>query len=127
MTKRFYKASSPLKIYRGKYGCALLAALLLINGGCAGIRSCGAEDPWLGSDKARHFAAAALIGGGVTLLADNETDSSPAVGWSAAVATGATKEVYDLKVRKTCFSWKDLVWDVIGASVGVSIAVWASE
>ncbi len=127
MTNQFYKASSPLNVYRGKYGFTLLAALLFVNTGCASFRRCGRDDSWLGQDKARHFAATALIGGGVTLLADDETDSAAAIGWSTAVATGVAKEVYDLRVKKTCFSWKDLAWDIIGASVGVSIAAWATD
>ena len=127
MTKRFYKASSPLKFYRGKYGCALLVAVLVVNTGCASFRRCGPDDSWLGPDKASHFAATALIGGGVTLLLDNETESAASIGWSAAVTTGIAKEVYDLRVKQTCFSWKDLVWDVIGASVGVTVASWASD
>lgn len=127
MMNQFYKASSPLIVYRGKYGFALLATLLIINTGCASFRSCGRDDLWLGQDKARHFTAAAVIGGGVTLLADDETDSAAAIGWSTAVATGVAKEVYDLRVKKTCFSWKDLAWDIAGASVGVSIAAWVSE
>jgi putative lipoprotein len=129
MTNRFYKASSPLKVYRGKYGYALLAVLLGINSGCANFRSCGQDDPWLGPDKVKHFTAAALIGGGATALAATETDTgeAAAIGWTVAVGAGLAKEHYDLRVKKTCFSWKDLAWDVIGASVGVSIAAWAAE
>jgi len=124
---RFYKASSPLIVYRGKYGFALMAVVLIFNTGCASFRGCGPDDAWLGPDKVKHFTATALIGGGVTLLADDETDSPEALGWSAAVAAGYAKEIYDLRVKKTCFSWKDLAWDIIGASAGVTLAAWAND
>jgi len=133
MPKRFYKASSPLIPYRGKYENeirgALFCLLLLIQTGCAGFRTCGPDDSWRGNDKFKHFAAASVIGAGATAIASSEYDSGDAavIGMSTAMAAGLGKEWYDLRVKNTCFSWKDLAWDFLGASVGVSLAAWATD
>jgi len=137
MPLRFYKASSPLIPYQGKYEqptarkkivfFCLIAALT--QTGCAGFRSCGSGDPWLGPDKVKHFTASAVIGAGATALASTQADTgeSVAIGWTTATAAGAAKEWHDLYIKKTCFSWRDLVWDMIGASVGVTIGTWAVD
>ena len=103
-----------------------LAAVWALTTGCAGFRPC--PDGWWGADKAQHFAAAALIGAGGTALAPSrlEAEEAAAVGWSAAMLAGAGKEGWDANVRKTCWSWQDLFWDFLGASVGAS-AAWALE
>jgi uncharacterized protein YfiM (DUF2279 family) len=132
MPKRFYKADSPLIPYRGKQAGQTLPFLLLgllVVSGCTGFRACDQNESWTGSDKAKHFTAAAIIGGGVTAIATQETDSTEAatIGMATAMAAGLGKEWYDLEVKKSCFSWKDLVWDFIGASAGVSVAAWATD
>ena len=137
MRERFYKASSPLNGYRGKSEFSLRFAVFLagtvmaasFSSGCAGIRVCDQGDDWLGSDKAKHFAASALIGGGVTAIAGQEMDSGDAagIGMATALGAGVGKEIYDVRVKKTCASWKDLAWDCLGASVGVTIAAQASD
>jgi uncharacterized protein YfiM (DUF2279 family) len=93
--------------------------------GCASFRACDQGDDWWGSDKKKHFAAAALIGAGVTFAASTQADpgESAALGVTVAMVVGLGKEGYDLEVKKTCWSWKDLVWDFIGASAGASAAV----
>jgi uncharacterized protein YfiM (DUF2279 family) len=119
-------------MHRGKCPLNVLVfifALIVLQTGCAGFRFCERDEPWLGTDKGKHFAASALIGGGATAIANQSTDTDEAVliGISAAVAAGVSKEYYDVYHKKTCFSWKDLVWDFIGASVGVSAAAWATD
>lgn len=103
----------------------LVAAVLLMQAGCAGFRTCG--DSWLGPDKAKHFAAGFVLGAGGALAArDLEPEEAAAVGWSTAMAAGFGKETYDLRVKGTCWSWRDVFWDFLGASLGAS-AVWARE
>jgi putative lipoprotein len=100
----------------------LLAAVFVFSG-CANFRAC--DDDWWGRDKGLHFAASAAIGAGVTWAAlDNHHDlDAAAIGIAASSAVGAGKEWYDLSVKKTCWSWRDLVWDVFGASVGATVVL----
>ncbi len=128
MWKRFYKASSTRKVYRGKYPAALLA-LCLINVGCAGFRRCGPDDAWFGPDKPKHLAASALIAGAATAAAaqDQGRDEATAIGLGTALAAGAGKEWYDLRVKETCWSWKDMAWNLLGASLGATLAAQATD
>ena len=107
-------------------GVIALAAVVALQSGCANFRTC--HDAWWGADKARHFAAAAVISAGGAALASSrlEAEESFAIGCSAGVLAGAAKEWRDLHIRKTCWSWRDLFWDSLGASVGAS-AAWALE
>ena len=105
---------------RGLHG--LVAAVLLLQAGCAGFRTC--NDAWLGPDKAKHFAAGFVLGAGGALAArDLEPEEAAAVGWTAAMAAGFGKETYDLRVKGTCWSWQDVFWDFLGASAGASVAL----
>lgn len=94
-----------------------------LNSGCASFRSC--DDAWFGADKQKHFIASAALGAGFALLADGENSDGDAtlIGITSATAFGAGKEWYDLSVKKSCWSWRDLVWDIMGASFGASVAV----
>ena len=104
---------------RGLHG--LVAAVLLLQAGCAGFRTC--SDSWLGPDKAKHFAAGFVVGAGGALAArDLEPEEAAAIGWTAAMAAGLGKETYDLRVKGTCWSWQDVFWDFLGASAGASLA-----
>ena len=38
------------------------------------------------------------------------------------MAAGLGKETYDLRVKGTCWSWRDVFWDFLGASAGASLA-----
>lgn len=103
----------------------LVAAVLLLQAGCAGFRTCG--DSWLGPDKAKHFAAGFVLGAGGSLAArDLGPEEAAAFGWTTAMAAGFGKEAYDLRVKDTCWSWRDVFWDFLGASLGAS-AVWTLE
>ena len=104
---------------RGLHG--LVAAVLLLQAGCAGFRTC--NDVWWGPDKAKHFAAGfALAAGGTLAARDLEPEEAAAIGWTAAMAAGLGKETYDLRVKGTCWSWRDVFWDFLGASAGASLA-----
>lgn len=99
----------------------LLAAALCSTAGC-GAAVC--KDAWLGPDKTRHFAAGFAIGAVSSTLAGHAgwpPAGSAALGLGAVAAVGAAKETADLKVSKTCWSWKDLAWDLIGGVVGTAV------
>jgi len=102
---------------------AAIVALPLISGTVS--RPARAEpDPWLGRDKALHFAVAAGIAGagyGVTTAFARDRWKAFAVGGGAALAAGALKEGYDATGPGDP-SWKDFAWDVLGAAVGLAIA-----
>jgi putative lipoprotein len=79
------------------------------------------SDAWLGKDKLYHFVATTAIGAGACLAAQDNgasTAKAPIIGISVAIGVGAAKEGYDQWVRHTYWSWKDLVWDVIGGVCG---------
>ena len=99
-----------------------LAGILAVTTGCADFHTC--QDAWWGADKAKHFAAAALIGADGAAWAPSrlEAEEAAAAGWSAAMLAGAGKECWDANVRETCWSWRDLFWDFLGASAGASAA-----
>lgn len=83
------------------------------------------SDPFFGRDKAYHFGlSTALAAGGYGLasLGIEGRANRVAMGFTVAVGAGYAKEVFDAMGYGTP-SWKDLVWDVIGSTVGVGIAV----
>ena len=82
------------------------------------------EDAWWGCDKAAHFLASAGIAGGAYALGTVAWDSRmPTVGLSLGVAigAGASKEALDAFGDGDA-SWKDFVWDVLGAIAGVGLS-----
>ena len=98
--------------------CMVLTGCLLTSG-CASLTT--GRDPWLGRDKGQHFAAAFLISaGGGSMLRQNGMDASDAgfAGFGVALSMGLGKEWYDRSVRRSFWSWRDLVWDVAGAAAG---------
>jgi putative lipoprotein len=97
---------------------------LLAGGGCASFRHPG--DTWTGPDKAKHFLVGGLIGAGSALAAqssDRSDGEAVAVAVAVALPIGIGKEVYDQRVKKTYFSGKDLVWDLVGALAGGLVVV----
>lgn len=82
------------------------------------------SDPWWGPDKALHFAVSgglAAASYGAASLAFDDRWARAGVGFSAAVAVGGLKELYDATGHGTA-SAKDLTWDVAGALCGVGLA-----
>ena len=93
--------------------------LLLIVSGCATTGYY--QDKFFGKDKLYHFTASGAIGAVVTAVSMNNGISNckaPVIGVSFSVGVGAGKELYDLKVKETYWSWKDMVWNVIGSTAG---------
>lgn len=68
-------------------------------------------DRWLSADKFQHASMSYAI----TAFSYGATGSEPAALASAAVAAIA-KEIYDRK-----FSYKDLIWDVVGIAAGYAV------
>lgn len=83
------------------------------------------DDEWLAPDKALHFSvSAALASGGYALgaLDWHERSVRAAAGATFALTLGAAKELLDLAGLGEP-SWRDLTWDVVGAAVGVALAL----
>jgi uncharacterized protein YfiM (DUF2279 family) len=75
---------------------------------------CIAQDSWTGKDKAQHFAGSSVLSYGFSEV------MSPESAFLTSVGIGLAKEVYDYKhPDKHTASYKDFVWDVAGAYVGV--------
>ena len=73
-----------------------------------------AQDSWLGKDKAQHFAGSAVLS--YTFSEVMSADKA----FLASVGIGLAKEIYDKQhPDKHTASYKDFVWDVAGAYVGV--------
>jgi putative lipoprotein len=97
---------------------SLLVLFLSLNG-CAPVFV--KQDPWFGRDKLYHFAATGIIGAYATRAARSNGESvriAPVIGITTALGVGGGKEFYDLKVKKTYWSWKDFIWDFAGGTAG---------
>lgn len=82
-------------------------------------------DPFLGADKAKHFAASAALaasGYGLSAIVIDGRKNRAVLGATLALGAGYSKEVLDAVGFGTP-SWKDFVWDVIGTGVGVGLAI----
>jgi putative lipoprotein len=85
-------------------------------------------DPWLGKDKALHFAATGTIAaGGYTIgaFAFDARGYALIFGASLAFGVGIAKEALDLTGLGDP-SWRDLTWDGIGTVAGCA-AAWAID
>jgi putative lipoprotein len=80
------------------------------------------SDQWLGEDKLKHFAFSYLITAGSAGAARNITghDESVIAGAALGVIAGVGKEILDRKSNGSS-SFRDLLWDLAGVSVGVII------
>lgn len=79
------------------------------------------KDDWYGIDKLAHFSVSAAIAAGVTNYKERHGSSGCAaarMGFAITLSIGAGKELYDKKIKKTFWSWEDMTWDAIGATVG---------
>ena len=82
-------------------------------------------DPWFGSDKALHFGAGfglAAGGYGFGAWAFEDRWSALAFGAGLTVALGAGKEGLDAAGLGEA-SWKDFVWDLVGGTLGLGVAL----
>lgn len=99
----------------------LTMSLLISMSACATATAHHPHDNWFGEDKMRHFLVSSAIGAVFTKIAANNGTApckSVFIGISASMAIGSGKEWYDKNIRKTYFSWKDMVWDIAGGTLG---------
>ena len=104
----------------------LLLVFVLIQG-CASVGGTGASrlknssDPWFGQDKYYHALTSAAIARLAAKRAERNSSNPCAplvVGLGVSLSAGTAKELYDKNVRKTIFSWRDMVWNAVGALLG---------
>ncbi|MGR3218928.1 MAG: hypothetical protein ACUZ8H_03800 [Candidatus Anammoxibacter sp.] len=82
------------------------------------------DDEWFAEDKAKHFAASFILASGAyySINASTNDDLSAIIGAASfSLGLGLLKEIKDVKDGKF-WSNKDLIWDVIGTGVAVSVA-----
>jgi putative lipoprotein len=82
------------------------------------------NDPWFGHDKLLHFEASASIAVVTYAASSFKTDHRPtraAAAFCLALGAGIAKETWDLTGHGDA-SWRDLTWDVVGATTGTLIA-----
>ena len=84
------------------------------------------KDKWLGWDKFGHFFISGfLAGGSYSVYHDNfNNDRQSSIYFSSllTLSLGVGKEVADMKKPKNIFSFKDLIFDILGISAGLLIA-----
>ena len=82
-------------------------------------------DNWFGQDKAKHFLLSALLTGAVSHYAYYDHHQTREESRNIAVAfvftLGIGKEMKDRQRPSGYFSWKDLVFDVLGIAVGIGV------
>lgn len=84
------------------------------------------KDKWLGWDKAGHFLISGFLAGSSYSIYhqsfDNDKESSVYFASIFSLSIGVGKEISDMKKPKDRFSYKDLIFDVLGISAGLFIA-----
>jgi len=87
------------------------------------ITSLQAKSSWTGKDKVMHFTGSAFLTywnyGVSSDILEYSTDKSVYLAVSFSLALGTAKEYSDKKLKKTGFSWQDMVYDAAGVLVGV--------
>ena len=84
------------------------------------------EDKWLGWDKAEHFLISGFLAGSSYSIYhksfDNDNKSSIYFASIFSLSIGVGKEISDMRTPKDKFSYKDLIFDILGISAGLFIA-----
>ena len=105
---------------------AMLSIATTILSTSAAVRAQSTDpDPWWGRDKALHFTVAGAIAGfgyGIGTLGFDARWKCAVFGGGLAITAGAGKELFDMTGYGDP-SWKDFTWDVIGAAVGLGVAI----
>ena len=97
----------------------LLLLSLSVGFGCASQSTLRNE--WLGADKVLHFGISTALAAAVTRHELNRGRSdcdARRIGFTVSISAGALKELYDKKIKKTFWSFEDMGWDLLGATVG---------
>jgi putative lipoprotein len=105
---------------KSSLGIALLVSL------CSGAQNAQAQsrDDWWGRDKALHLGVSGVIGASGYAASSLALEARPkraAAGVALALSAGVAKELYDLAGHGQP-SYKDMVFNVAGTALGVSVA-----
>jgi uncharacterized protein YfiM (DUF2279 family) len=84
------------------------------------------EDKWLGWDKFGHFFISGFLSGSSYSIYhksfNNDKESSVYFASTITLSLGFGKELSDMKKPQNKFSYKDLVCDLMGISLGLIVA-----
>ena len=82
-------------------------------------------DKWWGEDKAKHFLVSAFLAGACYKIYHNQwhnkKEHSLYFSTGFTLSLGLGKEIYDNTRPRNKFSYKDLVYDLLGIGVGLFI------
>jgi uncharacterized protein YfiM (DUF2279 family) len=112
-----------------KYRTLLIVLLLIHFIGCTTHQktlppSATKKDEWFAKDKVKHFSISFLIGALTYSIArggEANKDDASIIGFSVSSACGIAKEIND-EIKHNGWSYKDLVWDILGGGTAVSIS-----
>lgn len=82
-------------------------------------------DSWTSPDKFDHLLGSAMLSSGGVLAmkaTHNDNRQSFVLSIASVAGLGVLKEFYDAGHPNQQSSWKDLLYDVVGAAVGAAIA-----
>jgi putative lipoprotein len=110
-------------MYWGRSLRHVFGVLLLL--GCSACATPRIDASWTGPDKFRHLVAAGLVSAATAQAVEREgaNDGEAVVAGVAVVMTlGAGKEWIDREIRKTGWSWPDMMWNLLGGVLGGYLA-----
>ena len=85
---------------------------------CSNIQQTPSDDHWFAADKAKHLAVSASLGAALVNGAEEQNCQRVLASVSLVMLLGYGKEEYDQHIKQTYFSYKDMVWNFIGSSLG---------
>ena len=101
--------------------CVISYACVITLSGCSMIQIDHQKDDWFGPDKYTHLAVTTAISAAAAKAAREEGhDNCDAalIGFSISMTIGAGKEIYDKRKRKTRYSYRDMIWNTAGSTLG---------
>ncbi|MGR3303602.1 MAG: hypothetical protein ACUZ8I_14040 [Candidatus Scalindua sp.] len=111
-----------------KYSLFLIVLLICFSGCTAHQKTtsppAAKKDEWFAKDKAQHFSASFLIGAltySIARAGEADKNDASIIAFSFSSSCGIAKEIND-EVKRNDWSYKDLIWDIIGSVAGVSIS-----
>lgn len=85
------------------------------------------KDNWFSEDKFFHFSVSALLVGSsyhfLKCRLEKNKEISTTLSLTSTFLLGIFKEIYDKKIKKKYFSYKDLIFDVLGIGCGYLIFI----